>query len=148
MRELLQLILLVIPFISFSQVNQINSEGQRHGLWQKEYPNGQLMYKGEFKSGKPSGDWLRYYESGQIKARLKYVENSDSAYASLFDKTGKKIAEGQYVNERKEGTWYLYSENIKVSEEKYANGQKHGIARKFYPSGEVYVEVEWADVML
>ena len=39
----------------------------------------------------------------------------------------------------------MYSENIKVSEEKYANGQKHGIARKFYPSGEVYEEVEWAD---
>jgi antitoxin component YwqK of YwqJK toxin-antitoxin module len=103
------------------------------------------MYKGEFKDGKPTGDWVRFYESGQIKARLKYVADSDSAFVNLYDQYGKKIAEGLYVNEKKEGTWLLFSENIKVAEEKYAGGQKHGISRKFYPSGEVYEEAEWVE---
>ena len=145
MRAFVQLILLFIPLVSFAQVNQTDSEGLRQGLWQKEYPNGQVMYKGEFKNGKPSGDWIRYYENGQVKARLKYVENSDSAFVKLYDQLGKKIAEGLYINEKKEGSWLLFSGDIKVAEEEFVNGHKHGISRKFYPTGEVFEEAEWVN---
>jgi antitoxin component YwqK of YwqJK toxin-antitoxin module len=132
-----------IPVTLFSQVNQTDSGGLRQGKWQKSYPNGRLMYEGSFRDGKPVGEWTRYHEGGQVKAKIRYTEHTDSALAQLFDQRGKKVAEGMYVNEKKEGTWEFYSNEQKISEEEFANGVKHGISRTYYPSGELLEEAEW-----
>lgn len=136
-------IFLVLPFISFSQINQIDSNGLRQGLWQKQFPNGKLIYEGNFKDGKPVGEWKRFHQSGQEKARISYSENPDSAFIRLFDLRGEKVAEGNYFNERKTGTWILFSKNTKIAEEQFSNGDKHGVCRKFYDSGELLEEAEW-----
>ncbi len=144
MRAAIIFLLAVYPFISFSQVNQLDSEGRRVGVWQKNYPNGRLMYEGEYKNGKPWGEWVRYYETGQKKAVMNYFGN-DSVLAKMYDVNGKRVAEGLYVNEKKEGVWSLFSENIKISEEEYVNGKKCGLSKRFYPSGEIFEEIEWVD---
>ncbi len=131
--------------VGSSQVNQTDANGLRQGPWKKEYPNGRLMYEGLFSDGKPVGEWSRYYEGGQVKAKIRYVENSDSAYAQLFDPHGRKMAEGAYLDEQRTGTWILYSENRKVAEETYRQGQKHGTSRTFYPTGELFEESEWQE---
>jgi hypothetical protein len=46
MQKIIYLILFFIPVALFSQVNQTDSSGLRQGKWQKEYPNGRLMYEG------------------------------------------------------------------------------------------------------
>jgi antitoxin component YwqK of YwqJK toxin-antitoxin module len=143
MQKIIYLILFFIPVTLYSQVNQTDLSGLRQGKWQKTYFNGRLMYEGEFKDGKPVGEWTRFHESGQVKAKINYAENSDSAFAQLFDVWGKKIADGAYVNEKREGKWIFFSNNVKVAEEEFSNGEKHGFSRKFYPSGEVLEESEW-----
>ena len=70
MRNVILLILLIVPFYSYSQINQTDKNGLRQGQWQKKYPNGQLMYEGQFKDDKPCGDWIRYFEGGQVKVKL------------------------------------------------------------------------------
>lgn len=137
-------ILLFLPFLSLSQINQTDTNGLRQGLWKKQYPNGVLMYEGNFEDGKPVGEWKRYHEGGQVKATINYTEYSDSAFAQLFNQLGKKVAEGNYFNERKTGSWILFSENIKIAEEQFINGNKHGYCRKFYNTGELLEEAEWA----
>ncbi len=124
-------------------MNHTDSDGLRQGKWQRNYPNGRLMYEGFFKDNRPSGEWVRYHETGQVKAKISYSENSDSAYALLFDVHQKKIAEGFYLNEKREGRWIFYVNNRKVSEEEYSEGIKHGISQTFYDSGEVLDETEW-----
>lgn len=143
MRKFFVILFLIIPFISFSQLNQTDSDGLRQGRWQRTYPDGRLMYEGFFKNDKPAGEWVRYYESGQIKARISYKSTSDSAAAQLFDKTGKKIAEGIYLNEKREGNWLLFANNVKVAEEEFKTGIKNGTSRKFYPTGELLEESDW-----
>lgn len=143
MRKIIYLLLFLIPVTVFAQVNQTDENGLRQGKWQKSYPNGRLMYEGMFKDEKPVGEWIRFHEGGQVKARINYAGGSDSAFAQLFDQWGKKIAEGVYVNEKRHGKWMFFSDNVKVSEEEFRNGLKHGISRKFYPSGEVLEESEW-----
>ena len=143
MYRVISLIIILIPFIAVSQINQKDSNGFRQGKWQKSHPNGRLSYQGYFKDDKPVGEWIRYYESGQVKARIKYINSSDSADAELFDPYGKKMAEGSYLNEKREGLWQFFSENIKVSEEEYKDGKKHGISRRFYPTGEILDMSEW-----
>ena len=101
------------------------------------------MYEGYFVDGKPAGEWTRFFEGGQIKAKIFYDEKSDTALTVLFDPFGRKMAEGAYVDEKREGTWQFFSENRKVSEETFIKGVKNGISRKFYPTGELLEESEW-----
>ena len=143
MRKIILLIAVVVSLEGYSQVNQTDSEGMRQGRWAKNYPNGQPMYEGFFKNNKPVGDWVRYHEGGQVKAKLKYNAGSDSAFAQLYEQGGKKIAEGIFVDEKREGNWTFFSGDVKISEETYQGGLKHGVSRRFYPTGEVLEESEW-----
>lgn len=143
MRYLFIFLLISVPLTIFSQVNQIDANGLRQGQWQKKYPDGTLIYKGEFKNDKPVGNWTRYYESGQVKAKIHYIESTDSAFVKFYDKRGNKISEGHYLNEQKEGKWTYFSDNRIISEENFVNGKKHGVSRKYYPSGEIFSETEW-----
>jgi|SRR5690554_1445321 len=145
MSRILFLLLLIAPLFANSQVNQKDSNGLRQGKWQKSHPNGRLAYKGFFRDDKPIGKWIRYYEGGQIKARIEYVGLSDSAVAVLYDQFGRKMAEGSYLKEKREGVWQIFSENRKISEETYVKGRRHGTSRKYYPSGEVLEVTEWAN---
>ncbi len=141
------LIFLFIPFFSFSQINQTDANGLRQGLWQKQQPNGRLMYEGNFKDGKPIGEWKRFHEGGQVKAVINYQVDSDSAFTQLFDKFGRKVAEGNYVNQIKEGNWIYFSGNKKVAEEQFKLGLKNGISLKYYDTGELMEEIDWINGM-
>ncbi len=134
---------IIIPLTGISQINETDANGLRQGKWQKKYPNGRLMYEGYFKDGEPAGEWTRYYEGGQVKAKINYNQNSDTAQAVLNDPFGKKMAEGAYVDEKRAGKWQFFNDGRKVSEEMYLNGVKQGISRTFYPTGEVLEETEW-----
>ncbi|MFW5832318.1 MAG: toxin-antitoxin system YwqK family antitoxin [Prolixibacteraceae bacterium] len=139
------LIILLLPFLLAAQINQTDAEGRRHGLWKKQYPNGRLMYEGCFRHGKPVGEWKRYHEGGQTKAVIVYAEDSDSAYAQLFNPHGKKIAEGNYLDKTKAGKWKFFSGEQKIAEEHYSQGLKHGISKTFYQSGELLQSTEWKE---
>lgn len=139
------IILLFIPVLCFSQINQTDSNGLRQGLWQKQQPNGRLLYKGNFKDNKPVGEWKRYHSGGQVKAIIQYKENTDSAFAELFDAYRKKVAEGVYIKQKKDGKWVYFENDINVAEEQYKNGLKNGISKKFYESGELMEEVDWVN---
>ena len=137
------LTVIIFPYAVYTQVNNTGSDGLKQGRWQKNYPNGNPMYEGYYKDGKPTGEWTRYYEGGQVKAKIEYDQNSDSAFTVLFDQWGKRIAEGVYLDEKKEGKWIFFSDHVKISEENYKKGLKHWISRTYYPTGEVLEETEW-----
>ena len=142
MRIILVLFVL-FPVFVFAQINQTDANGLRQGLWQKQQPNGKPMYAGNFKDGKPVGEWKRYHTGGQVKAIIKYRADSDSADAQLFDEWGKKVAEGIYLNEKKSGLWNYFSENRKIADEHFADGEKQGKSHKYYNTGEVQEETDW-----
>ena len=139
------LLFILIPFFTFSQINQTDSNGLRQGLWKKQQPNGRLIYEGHFKDGKPIGEWKRYHEGGQVKAVINYRADSDSAFTQIFDKFGKKVSEGNYINQKKEGNWIYLSNKRKIAEEQFKNGMKNGISKKYYNTGELMEEMEYVD---
>jgi len=143
MKRLILFLILIFPLSLYSQVNQVDSQGRRQGVWQKKYPDGNLIYEGQYRDGEPVGVWTRYHEGGQIKAKIQYAENSDSASVTLFDPAGTKISDGTYVNEKREGLWTFFSGDIMISTEECKDGDKHGISRKYYPTGELLEEAEW-----
>lgn len=143
MRILFLLLIWISPLCLSSQINQTDQDGVRQGFWQKKFPDGQIMYEGGYRDGKPAGQWTRYHEGGQVKAKIRYAEDSDSALVTMFDPLGNKLSDGIYLNEKREGTWTFYSDGLIISEEEYRNGIKHGVSKKFYPTGELLEEAEW-----
>jgi antitoxin component YwqK of YwqJK toxin-antitoxin module len=133
------------PFIAFSQINQTDSNGLRQGFWQKKQPDGKLVYEGNFKDGKPTGEWKRYHPGGQIKAIINYRNDSDTADVQIFDEWRKKIAEGSFLFQKKTGLWTYFSGTRRISDEQMANGLKHGKSRKYYDTGEIWEETDWND---
>ncbi|QIA09262.1 toxin-antitoxin system YwqK family antitoxin [Draconibacterium halophilum] len=144
MRYLLVL-LIFLPSLVFSQINQTDANGLRQGTWQKKQANGRLLYEGNFKDDKPVGEWKRYHPGGQIKALIEY--KGDTAYTQLFTVWRKKVAEGNYVNQQKEGVWKIYKNNQLVADEEYKHGLKHGTSHRYYNTGEVMEEKEWVNDM-
>ncbi len=145
--RILTIIFILVPFFAFSQINQTDSNGLRHGLWKKQQPNGKLMYEGSFRDGKPVGEWKRFHAGGQVKAIINYKVDSDSAFSQLFDEAGKKVAEGNYVNQVKEGNWVYFSGTRKIAEEQFKLGLKNGVSKKYYDTGELMEKADWVNNM-
>jgi len=142
MRNLI-FILLLFPVLALGQVNQKDANGLKQGPWQKKQDNGRLIYEGQFKDDKPVGEWKRYHPGGQLKALIEY--KGDTAYTQLYDVWRKKVAEGNYVNQTKEGVWKIYKENRIIADEEYKSGLKQGVSHRYYDTGEVMEEKQWVN---
>jgi antitoxin component YwqK of YwqJK toxin-antitoxin module len=126
--------------IASAQVNMTDATGKKQGPWIKKYQNGNILYQGNFKDDKPTGEFKRYYEDGTSKAVLLYDATGITAIAVFYHPDGKKAAEGTYIAQKKEGKWKYYSaiqEGYLVSEDNYVADVREGLSTKFYISGSV-----------
>lgn len=126
-------------------INQVDDNGNRTGLWKKYYENGQLRYEGIFKNGKPTGKLIRYFPEGGISAELIFHEDGETSWATLYYQSGKKAAEGKYINQEKDSTWNYYSfynDRLTIKED-WKMGEKHGFTKKYYDDGKVAEITEW-----
>ncbi|MFC2087499.1 toxin-antitoxin system YwqK family antitoxin [Bacteroidota bacterium] len=121
--------------------NRIDDNGLKQGYWEKRYPNGHLMYKGIFKDNEPVGEFIRYFENGEIKAKMSY-EGNNYVYTMFFAQNGKLSAEGYYLNKEKEGVWVFYNDlNDSISAHiKYVMGKKDGKTYRYYENGKILEE--------
>lgn len=129
-------ILLMFAFLKPSLTqNVIDENGFKQGKWIKNYNYGGIRYEGSFVDDKPVGEFRYYYKDGKLKAVTLYTSKGDSAQTTSYHKNGKKMAEGVYYKQQKEGKWLYYSDidGALISEENYDNGQLHGQLITFYP---------------
>jgi len=50
-----------------------NKEGQRHGLWEHYYSNGNLTYKGNYTNGEADGYWEFYNTNGKLESKEYFI---------------------------------------------------------------------------
>jgi TonB family protein len=99
------------------------------------------LMTGNYTNSKPSGDWLEYYNNGQIKLQLTYSDGTKLIHNSwdslghpevkddngLFvgrDSAGTVVLKGAVKNGWQEGKWEGYDKDGKLFyEEKYFNGK-------------------------
>jgi antitoxin component YwqK of YwqJK toxin-antitoxin module len=125
--------------------NLLDDQGRKTGHWRAEYPDGKVLYEADFMEDLPVGEMVRYYENGLVKARMKFEPGGERSFAHLFFKSGKRAAEGWYVNQVKDSVWTYYSEldgSVRIRES-YTRGKLEGVTRRYYPGGEISEEVEW-----
>jgi antitoxin component YwqK of YwqJK toxin-antitoxin module len=125
--------------------NQTDANNLKQGYWKKNYPGGELMYKGFFKDNKPVGEMRRYFESGALKAMLNYDSKSEYARARLFYENSQIAAEGNYFNTLKDSTWvyYSYYDKSVTARENYLKGARHGIMIHYYNNGDISEKITW-----
>jgi antitoxin component YwqK of YwqJK toxin-antitoxin module len=135
-------ILFVFAFFSFvlygqDTVNILNSKGHKQGYWRKIDTAGRMIYEGRFKDGIPEGEFRYYYPDGKLKTVSQVSDQGRRAVTVSYFPNGKKMAAGNYLNEKKDSTWQFFSESngTVVSIDTYRVGLIEGTSKVFYPEG-------------
>ena len=139
MNKLLYILLLFLPFLSVSQVNQKDAKGQKQGVWNKKYPgSNSLIYKGQFKDDKAIGEFTYYYESGKIKSIIKHIPNSNLSFAVFYSENEAVLSEGFYKNQLKDSVWSNFTPSGALSsKESFLKNQLHGEKIIYYTEGQI-----------
>ena len=147
--------------IAQKSVNQFDKDGQRNGLWTKNYhKTDQKRYEGVFKYGKEI-DSFKYYTLLEGKSVLSAVkvfnENNSLADVTFFASNKKVISEGRMNGRLYIGQWFFYQNNstTKMIVENYnteglLEGErfvyyKTGLVgeKAFYENGKLSGEAKW-----
>jgi antitoxin component YwqK of YwqJK toxin-antitoxin module len=127
-----------------SEINRVDDKGKKQGPWRKADKEGRLVYQGAFLDDKPAGQFIYYDSTGSVKAQTEFTENGTKAYAISFYRSGSRMSEGLYVNEKREGSWKFYNEEgVLISEELYKNGIAEGIWKTYYANKAILEEISY-----
>ncbi|MGB3607724.1 MAG: toxin-antitoxin system YwqK family antitoxin [Psychroserpens sp.] len=138
------IILTVVSFGLSGQntVNQLDENGQRHGVWTKNFDNTkELRYEGQFKHGKEIGTFKFYTLNNKksvLSATKVFNEINNIAHVRFLSSKGKLISEGQMNGKLYLGKWTYYhnkSDAVMSTEFYNENGKLEGEKLVFYPNG-------------
>ena len=145
MKSVVLLFILFTTTLLFSQeINQLDENGERHGIWKKNFDNtDQPRYEGEFKHGKEIGEFKFYKlvnKKSILSATKVFNENDHVALVKFFSSTGKLISEGKMNGKVYIGKWMYYHNktNAVMSTETYNDqGELDGEKLVFYENGQL-----------
>ncbi len=140
----LSLILLIATIVSAQDINQIDVNGERQGVWRKNFDKTKVLrYEGEFSHGKEIG-LFKFYKNINGKAVLtatrQFNESNNIAEVKFYSSTGKIISEGNMNGKTYVGVWKYYQKrnNQLLTLENYNdNGLLDGERLIYYANGQV-----------
>ena len=164
-------LLILCPLFAMSQdINKIDKNGLKQGIWIKNYPNGKIKYRGSFLNNNPSGRMERFHTNGNLKAVLVFSENGIKAKVELYNESAQLVAKGNFIKSQKDSIWNYFDKkgNVRVSETyqngtknglsqyrfkngkvsesiPFVDGEKHGIWKRFFEDGKSYIEAEYQE---
>lgn len=156
MKQYLIAIFCFITTIGFSQeINQMDADGKRHGLWKKDFENtNQPRYEGTFEHGEEVGVFKFYKLDGKksvLSATREFSPDSDDILVKFFSSKGKLISEGHMVDKSFVGKWVYYHNKTKavMTVEYYNdNGKLEGERLVYYPNGQMAEQANYVNGML
>ena len=91
-KYILFLICFLNLFIGYAQgdINRLDENGKRHGVWKKYYNNNRVRYSGTFEHGKETGIFKFYSASNSDFPVIvkEYEEMSDMAKVQFYTPSG------------------------------------------------------------
>ncbi|MEI6436491.1 MAG: toxin-antitoxin system YwqK family antitoxin [Bacteroidota bacterium] len=135
-------IVLIIVFFTGSihsqdTINLTGAYGRKEGFWRKTDSTGQKIYEGNFVAGIPTGEFRYFYKDGSLKTSSVVSQKGKRAVTVSYFPNGKKLAAGNYLNEKKDSLWQFFSDitGSLVSEDFYKDGKIEGKSKVYYPEG-------------
>lgn len=136
--------------LSFSQseINKMDADGKRHGLWKKTFDgSNQLRYEGTFDHGTEVGKFKFYCEECKDQPMVikDFSGKNNIAQVTYFTITGKLVSEGSMQGKDRIGEWVYYHKKSKnvMSREHYLNGKLDGSVVTYYPDGKITEEINY-----
>ncbi len=131
-------------------INQMDAQGKRHGLWKKMYPgNKQVRYEGTFEHGKEIGTFKFYCEKCKSQPSVvKEFNTSNSIFeVKYYTVKGKLVSEGKMDGKDRIGEWLYYPKKFStiMTREQYKNGKLDGKKITYYPNGKVTEETNFVN---
>ncbi|MFT5970527.1 MAG: antitoxin component YwqK of YwqJK toxin-antitoxin module [Flavobacteriales bacterium] len=144
MKTILSLLLIIFSNASFAQdLNNVDENGLKQGVWEKKFSNGELRYKGQFKDNAAYGEFLYYSPYKYLIAKTNFKDAMVS-YTTMYYKKGKMRAYGKNLNEKKDSIWIFFDEKeVHVSSVDYVKGIKHGYENVFFEDGTLIETINW-----
>ena len=147
------LLLYFVCAISWAQnINQFDTDGNRHGAWKKNFESTQqVRYEGEFNHGKELGlfKFYKLVKKKSILSATKLFNASDnSAEVKFLTSRGKTISEGKMVGKTYVGKWIYYHKNsdkIMTLETYDDNGVLQGDRLVYYDNGQLAEKANYVD---
>lgn len=104
--------------------------------------NGIMVSEGILdKTGVKKGVWKNFYNTGELRAKGKYVKNKKSGLWIYYYKNNKEQQEGDYLNGLPDGLWVWYYDSGEIfREESYFNGREDGEMKEYSKDGKIIAE--------
>jgi len=136
--------LLIASLVTAQSFNKFDSNGKRHGKWQKNFTDTKVLrYEGEFNHGKEIGTF-KFYKNIEGKAVLTatrtFSKENNIAQVIFYTASKKKVSEGKMRGKTYIGEWLYYHKNSPqvMTKEFYNNeGQLEGVKTVYYLSGQI-----------
>jgi len=131
----------LIPVSAQDGINQLNSKGERIGVWKKYHANKRIRYTGQFENGKEVGVF-KYYspiKSDHPIAIKSFDADGMKAHVQFFTIEGVLESEGNMIKKNRVGKWVFYHPDGKtlMLEENYKDGLLQGPSQSYYRNGKV-----------
>jgi len=91
-------------------------DGKQNGEYVEYYQNGQISYKYNFKAGKQHGEFVWYNEDGTLVKKANYVDGIQHGEWITYHDNGQIHTKGNFVNGEEDGEWISYDEDGNVIE--------------------------------
>lgn len=128
MKNCILFLFVLVGTIGFGQVNQVDAQGRKQGVWKKAYENNSVFrYVGQYKDDKPYGKFVYYYPSGDVQAVIEFNDDGSIGYSKMYHESGYMMARGKYVNQEKDSMWVYFDDRGIISyTENYVAGKLDG----------------------
>ena len=92
-----------------------------------KYKNNQIMYEGNYLSGKKNEQWIYYFENGKIKRESNYLDGKKHGSWIYYNKTGNIDWVQNYNEGKRDGEWLYYNKlgNLRAVDN-FVDGKKDG----------------------
>ena len=124
-------------------------DGKREGRWSYYFNNRQEEQVGEYSKGKPTGEWKKFFADGKLQRKEFYENGKENGIMTEYapdspEASGQVIAEGNYVDGKKEGIW-KFNNNKYIAEGKFAEDKEEGAWKQFYTDGKLAFEGDFVE---
>jgi hypothetical protein len=111
------------------------------GNWITWYENGQMKAKGDYLMGEKTGHWITWYQDGKMKTRGNYLNGKKTGYWVAWYPEGQMELAGDYLENEKTGRWIVWYPDgqIKLAGN-YLENEKTGRWVEWNDNGDIMFE--------
>jgi antitoxin component YwqK of YwqJK toxin-antitoxin module len=130
-------------------INRTGANGKKYGRWVYFF-NGnkqKIEKEGKYESDRKTGIWKTYYENGNLKSEITYINNIADGYAKIYYENGKISEEGTWKGIKWVGKYLFYHENGNKAYEWSFNdqGKRTGEQKYYHENGKLMIKGDWID---